>query len=178
MKTVDLFYKSFCILKIKDALISCRWSKVRSKAGENNGLIRPPAESVAGLDNREIAPISSPHQWNWGRTSNYSGFPVWEFTGSKLHLIARSVFLVGATQRRLNYHRRGVNKPHCVDAWSLSFGMAHRRITNPKSLVLLSDVYIFLKFANPNQLCKSVIIARRKHVLPKYLPLISQFWPL
>ena len=61
MNTADLFYKSFCILKIKVALISCRWSKVRSKAGENNGLIRPPAESVPGLDNREIAPISSPH---------------------------------------------------------------------------------------------------------------------
>ena len=32
-----------------------------SKAGENNGLIRPPAESVPSLDNREIASISSPH---------------------------------------------------------------------------------------------------------------------
>ena len=61
MNTVDLFYKSFCILKIKVALISCMWSRVSSKAGENNGLIRPPAESVPGLDNREIAPISSPH---------------------------------------------------------------------------------------------------------------------
>ena len=61
MNTVDLFHESFCILKIRVALISCRWSKVRSKAGENNGLIRPPAESVPGLDNREIAPISSPH---------------------------------------------------------------------------------------------------------------------
>ena len=61
MNTVDLIYKSFCILKIKGALISCRWAKVWSKAGENNGLIRPAAESVPGLDNREIAPISSPH---------------------------------------------------------------------------------------------------------------------
>ena len=34
---------------------------MRSKPGENNGLISPPAESVPGLDNREIAPISSPH---------------------------------------------------------------------------------------------------------------------
>ena len=62
MNTVDLFYKSLCILKIKVALIICRWSKVPSKAGENNGLIRPPSESVPGLDNREIAPISSPHR--------------------------------------------------------------------------------------------------------------------
>ena len=46
-------------MKIKVALISCRSSKVRSKAGENNKLIRPPAESVSGLNNREIAPISS-----------------------------------------------------------------------------------------------------------------------
>ena len=61
MSTVYLFYKSFCILKIEVALISCMWSKVRSKAGENNGLTRPPAESVPGLNNREIAPISSPH---------------------------------------------------------------------------------------------------------------------
>ena len=61
MNTVYLFYKSSCILKIKVALISCMWSKVRSKAGENSALIRPPpAESVAGLNNREIAPISSP----------------------------------------------------------------------------------------------------------------------
>ena len=49
MNTVDWFYKYFCNLKIKVALISCRWSKVRSKAGENNGLIRPPAEIVPGL---------------------------------------------------------------------------------------------------------------------------------
>ena len=49
----------FCVFKIKVALISCRLSKVPSKAGENNGLIRPPAESVPGLNNREIAPISS-----------------------------------------------------------------------------------------------------------------------
>ena len=34
---------------------------MRSKAGKNNGLIRPPAEGVPGLDNREIDPISSPH---------------------------------------------------------------------------------------------------------------------
>ena len=60
MNTVYLFYKSFSILKIKVALISCRWSKARSKADENNGLIRHPAESVPGLCNREIAPISSP----------------------------------------------------------------------------------------------------------------------
>ena len=33
---------------------------MRSKAGENNGLIRPPAEGVPGLNNKEIAPISSP----------------------------------------------------------------------------------------------------------------------
>ena len=31
-----------------------------SKAGENNGLIRPPADSVPDLNNREITPISSP----------------------------------------------------------------------------------------------------------------------
>ena len=60
MNTVYLFYKAFCILKIKVALISCRWSKAWPKAGENNGLIRPPAETVPGLNNREIAPISSP----------------------------------------------------------------------------------------------------------------------
>ena len=35
---------------------------MRSKASENNRLIRPPAERVPGLDNREIAPISSPHE--------------------------------------------------------------------------------------------------------------------
>ena len=34
---------------------------MRSKAGENNGLIRPPAESVPSLKNREIAPFRSPH---------------------------------------------------------------------------------------------------------------------
>ena len=62
MNTVYLFYKSFCILKIKVGLISCMWSKVQSKAGENNGLMRPLAESVPGLNNREIAPISSPHE--------------------------------------------------------------------------------------------------------------------
>ena len=33
---------------------------MRSKAAENNGLKRPPAESVPGLNNREIASISSP----------------------------------------------------------------------------------------------------------------------
>ena len=60
MSTVYLFYKAFCILKIKVALISFRWSKARSKAGEKNGLIRPPAEGVPGLNNREIASISSP----------------------------------------------------------------------------------------------------------------------
>ena len=54
------FINPFCILKIKVALISCRWSKVRSKAGDNNELINPPAESVPRLNNREIAPISSP----------------------------------------------------------------------------------------------------------------------
>ena len=55
------FINLFRILKIKVALISCRWSKVQSKAGENNGLIRPPAESVPSLNNTEIAPISSPN---------------------------------------------------------------------------------------------------------------------
>ena len=60
MSTVYLFYKAFCILKIKVALISCRWSKALSKAGENNGLIRPPAESVPGLNNIENSPISLP----------------------------------------------------------------------------------------------------------------------
>ena len=50
----------FCILKITVALICCRWSKVQSKPGENNGLIRPPAESVPDLNGSEIAPISSP----------------------------------------------------------------------------------------------------------------------
>ena len=44
------YNQSFCILKIKVALKLWSWSK----AGENNGLIRPPAESVPGLDNREI----------------------------------------------------------------------------------------------------------------------------
>ena len=37
------------------------------------------------------------------------------FTGSKLHLIAQRVSSVGASQRRLNYHWRGVNKAHCMD---------------------------------------------------------------
>ena len=59
MSTVYLFYKAFCILKLKVALISCRWSKALLKAGENNGLIRPPADCVPDLYNREIAPISS-----------------------------------------------------------------------------------------------------------------------
>ena len=40
-----------------------------------------------------------------------------ETTGSKLHSIAPSASLVGASQRRLNYHRRGVNKAHCLDIW-------------------------------------------------------------
>ena len=35
---------------------------MRSKAGEHNELISPPAESVPGLNNREIVPISSPHR--------------------------------------------------------------------------------------------------------------------
>ena len=48
---------------------------MRSKAGENNGLIRPPAESVPDLNNREIAPISL--LWDWGWNSNSSGFPAW-----------------------------------------------------------------------------------------------------
>ena len=34
---------------------------MRSKAVDNNGLIRPPAESVPGLDSTEIAAINSPH---------------------------------------------------------------------------------------------------------------------
>ena len=50
-----IFFQAFYILKIKVALISCSWSKVLSKAGENNGLIRPPAGGVPGLNNREIA---------------------------------------------------------------------------------------------------------------------------
>ena len=33
---------------------------MRSKAGQDNGLIRPPAESVPGLNNTAIAQISSP----------------------------------------------------------------------------------------------------------------------
>ena len=39
---------------------SCRWSKVWSKAGENNGLIRPPLRASPAWTT-EIAPISSPH---------------------------------------------------------------------------------------------------------------------
>ena len=79
-------------------------------------------------------------------------------TRYKLHSIARRVSSVGATQQRLNYHGRGVNKPHSVDISLLSFGMAHMRVANKKSLVLLSDVCIFLKFINANQLCKPMII--------------------
>ena len=71
MKTVYLFYKAFCILKIIVALLSCRWSKAWSKAGENSGMIKPHPESVPGLNNREIALIR--HPWGWGRNSNSSG---------------------------------------------------------------------------------------------------------
>ena len=79
MNTVYLFYQSFCILKLKVALISCSWSKVPSKTGENNGLIRPPAESVPGLDNGGLPDKLT--RWDWGRSSTSSGFPVWERVG-------------------------------------------------------------------------------------------------
>ena len=79
MNTVYLFYKAFCILRIEVALLSCRWSKAWSKAGENSGLIRPHAESVPGLNNREIALIRSPVG-----------------LGSKLKLLSLGSELVGA----------------------------------------------------------------------------------
>ena len=79
MNTADLFYKSFCILKIKVALISCRWSKVPSKAGENNRLIRPLLSVSPAWTIERLPPLA--HHMGWGRTSNYSDFPVWERVG-------------------------------------------------------------------------------------------------
>ena len=60
MNTGFLLYQIFFKKKINVALISCSWSKAPSKVDENNGLIRPPAESVPGLNNRGDWPISSP----------------------------------------------------------------------------------------------------------------------
>ena len=52
MSIVYMFYEDFIILKIKVALINCSWSKVPSKAVENNGAdglispTQPPAGST------------------------------------------------------------------------------------------------------------------------------------
>ena len=78
MSTVYLFYKAFCILKMKVALISCRWSKARSKAGVNNWLIRPPAESVPDLNNRDFADKFIRRVGVETQTPLVSKFPTWE----------------------------------------------------------------------------------------------------
>ena len=64
---ISIWTQFICFLRLfvhfetnENAVISFRWSKARSKAGENFRLIRPPAESVPGLKNGYIVLVNSP----------------------------------------------------------------------------------------------------------------------
>ena len=161
MSTVYLFYKGFCILKNKVALIGCRWSKAQLKAGENNGLIRPPAECAPGLNNREIASISSPCEVGID-TQTSLALPF----GSELVGVNGLASCSAYGYILLSFMR-------LQSFWTHDDMMRYKsafRNTGPSQRTVLRSFNVFLNVRRKSCRCASVLGRLKAHVTSRWMP--------